>query len=159
MSMNKTLSKEEQVVDKYLSSNADAILSLSNYKINQLKTRWRKIYSLNLFKTKKVWRYNLYDWHVFSWELTQSISDHKAISKALGLKDKEWYVWGDRDSSFGVKVIGITPCNLSNLYEDFILSAIDLSWTIAFTHEQCCGPYYCDKKLANFKRLTHNKSK
>ena len=141
-------SESEEIVRKFLVNNAPDSKSLSVNRIKTLKQKWRKIYSENLFKQKRVWRYNQYDWHVFSWNLTKSLSDFKAIRAILSKKESEWYIWGDRNSEFGMRVRGITPINLSGLYEDYILSSIDLSWTIAFTHESTCGPYYSNTKMS-----------
>jgi len=145
--MMKKISNIEKTAYIHIINNGTKTTELSFKKINILKQDWRKIYSIKLKSEKGVWRYNKYDWHVFSWQMTNSISGHKAVIKVLNIKQKEWYIWGDRDSRFGLIVNGVTPINLCNTYEDFILTSIDFNWTVAFTHESNCGPYYSDKKI------------
>ena len=132
----------QQAVYAWLIKNGAELTKLSPYKDKTLKTKWRKSFANKLRIEKGVWRLGGYDWHLFSYNFVPTIQGFNAVRLIMGLHDRHWFIWGDRNSEFGYLVKNITPINLSNLYDDFILTSVDFVWTAAFTHESHCGPYY-----------------
>ena len=136
------INSSQSVIHLWLLTNGAELVRLSPNKIKLLKTKWRKSFACKLKSEKGVWRYCGYDWHLFSYDVATSVKGFNAVKKILGIRDREWYIWGDRNSEFGFLVKNITPINLASLNDDFIITSANFGWTAAFTHESDCGPYY-----------------
>lgn len=124
-------------------------------KLDEFKKEWLLHFAANISKRDiedKVIRSGNYIWHIFSWELVNSIDyltreeARQAFNKAN--KANAWYI-DPFERKATVKILdseNITAEQLEEETEIYIV-AKGFSWTYIKTHENdWCGPYfYCIK--------------
>lgn len=112
----------------------------------QLQQRWRAVFAARLHAQTGSWTLHRFDWHVFSYGYYTALEGHLAADayRKVGTCDHV-LLSSYLDEWFGFECTG-APCDLTGLYRDVTVAARDLTWTMCFTHEPDCGPYFarCD---------------
>lgn len=114
--------------------------------INAFKNAW--IYTFapeeNIKKAKKVcYPDGFYLWHLFSYEYATCQMNQEAFEAFEEVKKDDCYLFLSY-FNVGIKIRNADCFEWKNkdLYEDFIITDKDFSWTFAKTHEEECGPYF-----------------
>lgn len=92
-------------------------------------------------------------WHIFSWELVPCLEEDAAREAfdALAYESAILFRLGQRrNGEFAlrdVSIVGkISAAELDSPVDTYV-TAPDFAWTYVHTHEDCCGPYFCRRKV------------
>ncbi len=85
---------------------------------------------------------NQYLWHTFSYKKHSSISGEKALEVYRAKPLSQYYVLANDGELIFIVTKPIERC----LFKDFYVFPEDIAGTIAFTHEDDCGPYFAENK-------------
>jgi hypothetical protein len=108
--------------------------------------QWRHVYAARLHAATGKWKWQDYDWHVFSYQHAKALSGAKAVAEYLRLEAPVLIVIPGEHSYPRLPAFQLS----ATILPDFQGSGLDvlvwpegLNWTMAFTHEEgWCGPYF-----------------
>ncbi|MBL8918053.1 MAG: hypothetical protein JNJ54_04260 [Myxococcaceae bacterium] len=110
---------------------------------------WRRVYAQHLHAATGRWTEEKYDWHVFCRGHYPSASGVEAEQRLLELEPSERFFvvsgWIEKDLGFACS--GKAPMELK-MRVDLLVFGGDLSWTMAFTHDDVHGPYFAERMLS-----------
>jgi Domain of unknown function (DUF4275) len=108
--------------------------------------RWRHAFASRLYAATGKWVWHQYDWHVFSYQYARALSGDEAIAEYLGLAAPVLIVIPEQHSFPALPAFRLTDAKLPQFLGsglDVLVWPEDLSWTMAFTHEEgWCGPFF-----------------
>ena len=106
---------------------------------------WREVFAAPYHNETGKWKRGKYEWHIFSFNHTPSISGEKALTRYQAQPVEKYYVVPEGGILTAYLCVGGRLPNLRLLLEDIYVWPDDLSWTMAFTHEMdvWLGPYFC----------------
>lgn len=125
---------------------------LSNRNRWDREQQWRHTYAARLHAAKGKWKWQEYDWHVFSYQHTPSICGDKAVATYARLEAPLLIVIPEAHSFPSLPALQLSTASLPQLQGaglDVLVWPDDLNWTMAFTHEaSSCGPYFSRREWA-----------
>jgi hypothetical protein len=114
--------------------------------------QWRHVYAARLHATTGRWRWREYDWHVFSYQHARALSGAKAVPEYLRHAAPVLIIIPEESSSPDLPAIRLSGARLPRFEGaglDVLVWPEDLTWTMAFTHEEgCFGPYFSRREWA-----------
>ncbi len=123
---------------------------LSAEETDQLQMRWRRLYAAGVKRQTGEWVHLGYDWHAFSYGFTAAEQGASAIDAYRRQRPGPvWLIplWAKGPASPAWACTGESVPDLSGL--DVAVVPLDLSWTMAFTHEDgWIGPFFSTMKQA-----------
>lgn len=95
-----------------------------------------------------------YLWHLFSYKYAECMEKERALAAFARCEKSDCYLYLSY-MKFGIKIRNADKFiwKDKNIYEDFLLTDKDFTWTFAHTHEEQCGPYF--KKDADIVDTLH----
>lgn len=112
--------------------------------------RWREVYARALHGAAGRWKHGQFEWHVFSFKHTRALSGGKAL-EAYQIEKPGRLVVVPEDQGVPAydMVVNALPY-FTSIYGDVYVWPSDLSWTMAFTHEENdgVGPYFSRREWA-----------
>lgn len=128
-------------VAEALRASASIGRPVSRREVWRLQASWRAVYAARLFRESGAWIRDSFDWHVFSFDLYPSKQGAKALQRYARVAPCDYVVLSaSARSEFGFVCSGqppVMPCRV-----DVLMFPESLDWTMAFTHEPHCGPYF-----------------
>jgi hypothetical protein len=114
-----------------------------------LAQAWREVYAARLHSATGKWTWLGYEWHVFSFQHSPACEGRKAVTEYLRQAASRFIVNPEEGRGMGLPAYRITDGQLPRFQGsklDVLVWPEDLSWTMAFTHEEGdCGPYFSKK--------------
>lgn len=132
----------ERELRRVLSDACGRVEVLSDRARRSARRRWQKTYSRNVKAFAGRWCFYGLDWHTFSWGFASARSGSAALTlyRAQGA-DQLIVLPEDVDLAAFRRLEGGHP-DLSNHSIDVSISPEDFRWTVVFTHDDDCGPYF-----------------
>jgi len=105
---------------------------------------WRETYAAGLHAARGVWKYRGFDWHVFSYEHARARNGDSAMAAYMGETISTILVCPEDGRLPAVRLACRSLPDFRGVRADVIVWPEDLSWTMAFTHEESLGlgPYF-----------------
>jgi hypothetical protein len=123
---------------------------LSAEETEQLQERWRRVYAAAVKRQTGEWVHLGYDWHAFSYGFTAAEQGAAAIEAYRRQRPGSvWLIpmWAKGPASPAWVCTGEIAPDLTGL--DVAVVPADLSWTMAFTHEDgWIGPFFSTMQQA-----------
>lgn len=83
-----------------------------------------------------------YEWHAYSYEFTRAVEGARAFAEYEARACTDYLVLSAWTSAtFGFRCIGHLP-DLRGKRWDLIVFPPELTWSMVFSHEDRCGPYF-----------------
>ncbi len=98
--------------------------------------RWREVYAAPLHAATGRWTYRGYDWNVFSAGYARALDGRHAVEEYELQKAETFLICPKPEALPAYRVAGGTLPDFRELYEDITVWPDDLSWTMAFSHEE-----------------------
>ena len=111
----------------------------------QWMQRWREVYARPVHEATGSWRIEQYDWHAFSYSYTRALNGEKAVLAYEDERPKVLLVCPEEEQLPAVRIrIAKRKPSFRQEFGDVYVFPEDLSWTMAFTHEESMelGPYF-----------------
>lgn len=112
-----------------------------------IRLKWREAFARPVKQRTGSWTYNKFDWHAFSFKFTPALEGARALEAYSTAPLVGFYVLPEGDE-LGYKCAGKNrpdPAKLSRI--DSYVFPLDVSWTMAFTHEEPeIGPFFARAK-------------
>jgi hypothetical protein len=105
--------------------------------------RWREMFAVELHAATGCWTHLGFDWHVFSYGYHSHVArdDAWAAFRRVEVGGAFVVLSACDHDFFGFACSGKPPDHWSSRV-DVLFAAHSMSWTMAFTHEADCGPYF-----------------
>jgi hypothetical protein len=100
--------------------------------------RWRKVYAARLHEATGRWTYRGYDWNVFAAGYARALDGRHAVEEYELQRAAAILICPMREAYPALRLVGGTLPDLRPIYEDITVWPDDLSWTMAFSHEEHC---------------------
>jgi hypothetical protein len=123
---------------------------LSQREAWQLMQDWRQVFAAAYHASSQKWKFGKFEWHIFSYEYVPSIKGDKAIWEYFAQPVVPFYlITDDNEGLPSYRLVDICWPDLRSWYLDVYIWPVDLSWTMAFTHESDSGfgPYFARNTL------------
>ena len=106
------------------------------------RRRWRETFAAELRAATGRWTHLGFDWHVFSYGYRSHVARDEAWAAFRRVDAGAFVVLSacDRDF-FGFACTGQLADRWTSAV-DLLFAADTMAWTMAFTHEGDCGPYF-----------------
>jgi len=126
--------------------------------IKVVKERWLDVFADGVSEIdlgKHVLARGNYLWHIFSWALTPCKAGEAANESLRQVAGDEIYLFYNEYPPMGLsRVRRLETAEVSAITEDpssvpgtdWYLVNKDFTWTYVHTHEEDCGPYFCDSQ-------------
>lgn len=119
-----------------------------------LTQRWREVYAARLHAATGKWQWLGFDWHIFSYEYAPAHRGRKAVACYLEQAASPLLVVPEEGPGcVALPAFRVSePClpRFEELWLDLHVWPEDLTWTMAFTHEGNCGPYFSRREWLGF---------
>ena len=118
---------------------------LSNNDRLRLLQNWREVFAVGLHAATGKWKRGEYEWHVFSFGDARALCGEKVMMAYSQERPAAFIVCPEEAGLSTVAIRGGSLPDFRPLADDFCVWPEDLSWTMAFTHEESAwlGPYFC----------------
>ncbi|MFT3924290.1 MAG: DUF4275 family protein [Myxococcales bacterium] len=114
-----------------------------------LQQRWREVFAVRVKAATGSWIYRDFDWHAFSYELVYCRRGAQAIAQYQARVAARFLVLPHLAEEPGY---WCESEQLPMLHgRDAYVSDPELTWTMVFTHEDLCGPYFTTRDWAEAK--------
>jgi len=104
---------------------------------------WRKVYTARLYAATGRWKLGRYDWHVFSYGYARALHGARALAEYSAKSPAVFLVCPEEEGLPALRVLGGAVPDFSNELGDVHVWPEDVNWTMAFTHHEHLGPYFC----------------
>lgn len=112
----------------------------------QWMRRWREVYARALHAATGSWKLGQFDWHVFSYPYARALNGDEAVLAYEEEQPKVLLICPEYEELFPAArlVVAKRKPNFRQEGGDVYVFPDDLSWTVAFTHEEPArlGPYF-----------------
>lgn len=119
-----------------------APVELTDKEVWSWQKRWREAFARGMYAAIGKWVFHDFYWHVFSFGHHPCLSGSRAWDAYQAIEPCSFIVisaYGHR--TFGFECEGKPPEQLRRGI-DILVAPTTLEWTMAFTHEAHCGPYF-----------------
>lgn len=141
------MSRTSQALASALSGLPGALGELSRDELWTSLTSWRTAFASEVLESTGNQVYKGYEWHAFSHGFSQAISGENALEEYRTRIEAEFIILSGRSKDpFGYRFTGSLP-DFSLRRWDLIVTTSALHWSMAFTHEPHCGPYFQQRNL------------
>lgn len=122
--------------------------NLTNKDRWKLLQAWREIFAVQLHERTGKWKFQGFEWHIFSFGHARALNGPKAILAYEQEGGENLIVCPEFSKLSAVRLEKGALPNFRDDYEDVYIWPADLVWTMAFTHEESigCGPYFCRRE-------------
>ena len=123
---------------------------------HDLLQAWREIYAAPYDDVKGRWKLSQFEWHVFGYGYTRALNGERAVAAYLDQNSPSLVIIPEDARLTAVKLRqGLVP-DLRRLENDVYVWPDDLSWTMAFTHEESIGlgPFFSRMEWAVASRTS-----
>jgi len=143
------------IVEKYFDDNNIEYVRLDKKACCQIQQKWRDVYSAQMKTQKGGWGDDNYEWNTFAqnYAVNKKGARARALYHDIPWKDSVLYVVLEDANGIAWKCypkrLPDFSLELSNIgCIDLYVFPEDLSWTMAFTHEESIdmGPYFAMKE-------------
>lgn len=119
-----------------------ALVELTTPEVWTWQQQWREVFARELHAATGKWVLRQYDWHVFSFGHHRHVAGNRARDTYRAIAPCSFLVLGaDGRYTFGFRCDGKPPeWSVSGI--DIVVAPPSMEWTMAFTHEGQCGPYF-----------------
>lgn len=125
-----------------LDADGCAPVELAQQDVWTWQKKWRGVYAVELHAATGGWVLHGLDWHVFSYEHHRYLTGDRAWDEYRRIEPCSFIVVSaESNSTFGFACEGKPPERLKRDI-DILVAPTTLEWTMAFTHENHCGPYF-----------------
>jgi hypothetical protein len=118
-----------------------------------LAQRWRTVYAAPLHAATGKWIWHEFDWHVFSYNYARSKKGQAAIAEYERLAASTFIILPGEKAQPSLTAFRISGGDLPRFEDsgwDVMVWPDDLTWTMAFTHEEgWLGPYFSMRELVD----------
>ena len=106
---------------------------------------WRRVYAELLQAATGRWKHGKFEWHVFSYGYARALNRERAAQAYATEKPIALIVCPESQRIPAVRLTGGRLPDFRAEGDDVYVWAEDLTWTMAFTHEESMGlgPYFC----------------
>ena len=107
--------------------------------------RWREVYARAVHAATGSWKLGQFDWHVFSHPYARSLNGQEAMRAYEEERPKVLLICPEYEEFPAVRLrVGKRKPSFRQENGDVYVFPEDLSWTVAFTHEESLGlgPYF-----------------
>jgi hypothetical protein len=134
-----------------------AFVRMSAEETAELQQRWRESFAKRVKAATGKWTHLGFDWHAFSYEFVYCRQRAKAITEYQARTARRFVVLPNLDDEPGG--YWCESEQLPALHGlDAYVSDPELTWTMAFTHEEdWCGPYFATRAWAEEREPTPSK--
>jgi hypothetical protein len=118
---------------------------------HNLLQAWREVYAAPYHDAKGRWKLSQFEWHVFSFGYARALNGARAMAAYSDERSASLIVCPEDGRLPASKIIqGVLP-EFREWRGDVYVWPIDLSWTMAFTHEESIGlgPYFSRMEWAS----------
>ena len=105
-----------------------------------LQQRWRETFAGRVRLATGKWTHLGFDWHAFSYEFVHCVDRTKALNEYQARIVDAFFVLPHLDDEPGYRCTTPSLPSLPGL--DAYVVDQDFTWTMVFTHEDRCGPYF-----------------
>lgn len=154
------LSKIEYINEIKSDLEADFLNNKINYhqlnqkEAGQLFRKWIKSFApyIDKKKIKEYYihgnkKYSHYLWHAFSYDVIPTELVLDAPLCYSNIKKKKCFILLNNERiAYFIENTENLDVSILNKYNDILIFDCDFTWTYCHTHEECCGPYFFDKK-------------
>ncbi|NVB81623.1 MAG: DUF4275 family protein [Kofleriaceae bacterium] len=121
-----------------------APVELTDKEVWSWQKRWREVFARGLHAATGKWVLHEFDWHVFSYEHHPYVTGDRAWNAYRAIEPCSFIVISAyAHETFGFQCEGKPPERLKRDI-DILVAPTTLDWTMAFTHEGHCGPYFAE---------------
>ena len=123
-------------------------VELSEQEVHALQVQWRRVFSS---RVKKLTGKNVYlgfDWHAFSYSMVHSLKGEDARQAYRQESCRAFYVLPHMDEGPGYKCQAKTLPVIDGEHIDAYICPLSFGWTMVYTHESECGPYFTRSEWA-----------
>ncbi|MBI4859612.1 MAG: hypothetical protein HY815_05030 [Candidatus Riflebacteria bacterium] len=115
-----------------------------------LLQEWRSVYAARLFAATGRWKHSKHEWHLFSFGYVTSLRSKRAMAEYARQAAVDLIVWPESLHLPVVRLSGSSLPDFSGTGLDVYVWPADLSWVMAFTHEDSSGygPYFVPREWA-----------
>ena len=133
-------------IERALSEQTHDVQKLSREETTALQQRWRETFAQRVRRATGDWTYLDFDWHSFSYEFVYCLSGEGARTEYRKRRAAECVVLPHQDEECGYRVRSAGLPMLGGF--DAYVCPADFAWTMVFTHEEDCGPYFTTAEWA-----------
>jgi hypothetical protein len=115
----------------------------SSQRLRHLRA-WREVYATHLHAQTGKWKHDGFEWHVFSFDYARALNGDEAEAAYEAVATGELLIVPEGMNLPAVRLQARRLPSFRASREDLYVSPADLSWTMAFTHEESLGlgPYF-----------------
>jgi Domain of unknown function (DUF4275) len=109
---------------------------------------WREVYAAGLHAATGRWKRGQFEWHVFSFGHTRALNGERSALAYTAERPGVLIVCPESVNVPAVRLVNGALPDFRLLCDDVYVWPEDLTWTMAFTHEESWGfgPYYCRRE-------------
>lgn len=117
---------------------------LSNSERGAWIQRWREAYAAGLYTATGKWKLGEFEWHVFSFRHARALNALPALQAYRSEPPQPVVIYPEARALPAVLLRGTRLPDFAGRGADLLVTPLDLSWTMAFTHEETLeiGPYF-----------------
>ena len=104
--------------------------------------KWREVFAGAVKARTGKWRYRGYDWHAFSYNFSRALTGAEALAAYGAQQATEYAVIPEDEDLPAYRCRGHFLPDFSALFLDAYIFDASYIWTMVFTHEDECGPYF-----------------
>lgn len=111
----------------------------------QWMRRWRDVYARGVHAATGSWTLGEFDWHAFSYRHARALNGQEAVLAYEEERPKRLLICPEFEELSAVRLlVAKRKPSFRQEYGDVYVFPEDLSWTMAFTHEESLGlgPYF-----------------
>lgn len=126
---------------------------LSRSERDTWQQRWREAYAAGLYAATGKWKLGQFEWHVFSFQHARALNALRAVNAYQAEAPQPVIVCPESLALPAVLLRGTRLPDFSHRGADLLVAPPDLSWTMAFTHEESLdiGPYFSRREWLEYE--------
>ncbi len=147
----------DRVIEELRSNSDVAVTALTRRERQSAIQRWRTTFAEDLFRDTGRWVLHGIEWHAFTYPRHLSLAHvlgrraTAAFEERVGRDDQFLVLPGESRADFGFHVEGhLSSSGIRDLQSDVIVCGEGFGWTMVYTHEPSCGPFFVEAPARRF---------
>jgi len=117
-------------------------IELPEQEVHALQDQWRRVFASRVKKLTGKRVHLGFDWHAFSYSMVHALKGEDARQAYRQESCRAFYVLPHMDEGLGYKCQANMLPVLEGKYIDAYVCPLSFGWTMVYTHESECGPYF-----------------
>ena len=138
--------KDIEIDYQVLAESGCGVVALDDRQRYQFEQRWREAFARRVKQKTGSWAHGTFDWHAFSHGFTRSLKGARALDAYSRTIAPEFVVTPHYPEEIAFRCQGGQLPSYSGFGVDRYAFDLECTWTMVFTHEAECGPYYCESR-------------